>query len=473
MKVFMSFCTVFHFPKSVSDYLVARFPEYLPSLTSNNSVDPGSFDGVLVAKQPADVAENLLGMNNPDLVAAWCKSRDKRQGTCDKVLRYWYLPLDSQHAFASKALSQDSAREVLGSQWFADSAKLVAAPRAQAFTVWNWLESEPTSLTDAEWLQAFNLASASVQREQLSSCYSTLMQRPHLAQSLVTDGTPAARALAVSMVPWIDPVSALERLAGEENMDLFRLGLLAMLDHPSLPHAVRKDGFELAARRGISRDVYRLGCPSPGSPLALGRPLGSLVDPLQVELAASRTLQHPHRMAQFAQLASAPAASEATLYRLDEVPARNGYMCPGFLQPIAALAKRVDGGHAFSVHARNGIDSLAERNRLRELAEKLQVPTQHTSGRRDRAWWYGSSEKPPLTTKDVLESKLDEIVGKVVGYNVAENAAEVFSATVLEHLGDASDEVSQKHWESFVQLLPRTAGSMKFKSILSTAVRLR
>jgi len=473
MKVFTAFCTVFHFPKSVSDYLVARFPEYLPNLSSNDSVDPGSFDGVLVAKQPADVAQNLLGMNNPGLVTTWCKSRDKRQGTCDKVLRHWYLPLDSQHAFASKALSQESARDVLRSAWFADSAKLVAAPRALAFDVWNWLESDPTSLTDAEWLQAFNLASASVQREQLSSCYSTLMQRPHLAQSLVADGTPAARALAVSMVSWIDPVSALERLAGEENTDLFRLGLLAMLDHPSLPHAVRKDGFELAARRGVSRDVYRLGCPSPGSPLALALPLGSLVDPLQVELAASRTLQHPHRMAQFAQLVSAPAASEVTLYRLDEVSARNAYASPGFLQPLAALAKRVNGEHALSVHARNVIDSLAERNRLRELAERLEVPTQHAPGRRERTWWYGSSDTPPLTAEDVLESQLDEVVSKVVGYHVAENAAEVFSATVLERLGDASDAVSQKHWESFVQLLPRTAGSMKFKSVLSTAVRLR
>ena len=473
MNVFTALSSVIHFPKTVSDYLVARFPDTIRSLAVNEHVEPSSFDGVVVAKQPADLAQNLLGMNNPSLVSAWCKSRDKRQGACDTVLRHWYLPLEDQHAFASKALTDDTAREVLRSKWFADSAKLVAAPRAVPFDIWNWLESDPVDLSDEEWCKAFNLASVTTYRDQLTAVYSTLMQRPHLAMTLVADGTPATRALAVSMVPWIDADAAIALLAQEKDTDLVRLGLLQMLDHPSLPHDARVAGFALATERGVIRDVYRDGCPSPGSALAIASPLGSLTDPLQVELVVSRAFTPAHRYAHFAQLAMAPAASAATLYRMNDVSYRSVQGSPGLARPIAALAARVGGHDALARLGEMAKESADSHARSQQYAAGLKEPFQHAAGRRIHTRWYGSSEVKPLTAEELLETKIEELAAKVVGYRVAENASEVLSAVVLERLGNADDDVSKKRWENFLQLLPRTAGSVQLKALLATSVRLR
>lgn len=473
MNVFKALSSVIHFPKTVSDYLVARFPESIRSLAVNEHVEPSSFDGVVVAKQPADLAQNLLGMNNPSLVATWCKSRDKRQGACDMVLRHWYLPLEDQHAFASKALTNDAAREVLRSKWFSDSAKLVAASRAFPFDIWNWLETDPADLSDEDWCKAFNLASVTTHRDQLTAVYSTLMQRPHLAMTLVADGTPATRALAVSMVPWIDADTAITLLSEEKDTDLVRLGLLQMLDHPSLPHDARVAGFALATDRGVIRDVYRDGCPSPGSALALGVPLGSLLDPLQVELVASRAFTPAHRYAHFAQLVMAPAASASTLYRMNDVSYRSIQGSPGLARPIAALAARVGGNDALTHLGEVAKESADSRTRAQQHAAGLKAPFQHAEGRRTYTRWYGSSDVKSVTADEILETKLDELTAKVVGYRVAENAAEVLSAVVLERLGDATDDVSKKRWENFLQLLPRTAGSVQLKALLATSVRLR
>lgn len=475
MNVFASLSSVIKFPKTVSDYLVARFPEYVRALSMNGNVEPSAFNGVDAAKQSSDLAENLLGMNNPTLVSAWCKSRDKRLGTCDSVLRHWNLPLEDQHAFASKALADDTARAVLRADWFADSAKLVAAARANPCDIWSWLESDPSSLSDEQWCKAFNLASVTTHREQLTAVYSTLMQRPHLAMTLVTNGTPAARALAVSMVPWIDPNVALALLSEEKDMNLLRLGLLQMLDHPSLPHDARVAGFALAAASDMLHAVYRDGCPSPGSALAFGVPLGSLVDPLQVELVASRAFVPAHRYAHFAQLAMAPAASDATLHRMNDTSFRTVQGSPGLSGPLAALAARAGGNdhHALVRLAVVSKESAANRAREQQLAAGLKKPKQHSSSRRTRANWHGSSDFPPVSPDDLLETRLDEIVGKVAGYRVAENSAEVISSVLLDRLGNATTDESKRRWENFIQLLPRTAGSVQLKTLLAGAVRLR
>jgi hypothetical protein len=436
-------------------------------------VEPSSFDGVLAAKQPADLAQNLLRLNNPDLVSTWCMSRDKRQGACDTVLRHWYLPLKEQHAFTSKALTSDTAREVMRSGWFADSAKLAASSRAVPSNIWNWLESEPVDLSDEEWCKAFNLASVSTSRDTLMAVYSTLMQRPHLAMTLVTDGTPAARVLAVSMVPWIKADAAIALLSEEKDTDLLRLGLLHMLDHPSLPHDARVAGFALAADRGVLHAVYRDGCPSPGSALALGVPLGSLLDPLQVELVASRAFAPAHRYAHFSQLATAPAASTAMLYRLNDVVYRSMQSSPGLVRPVAALAARVKEHNAIARLGEVVRESAATRLAAQQHAAGLKKPFQHSVGRRSYTHHYGSSEVAHLTADDLLETKLEELTSKVAGYRVAENASEVLSTVLLDRLGDATDDVSKKCWENFLQLLPRTAGSVKLKALLTTSVRLR
>lgn len=476
MNVFPALSTVFRFPKTVSDYLVIRFPGLIDKLVRNEHVSPTSFDDIVIAKQSSDVAECLLGMNNPRAVAEWCKSRDKRQGTCDQVLYAWHLPKDLQQEFASKALSDDTARELLDSKWFSDSAKLTAASRANPHAVWIWLESGAYGLTDDEWFTAFNLASKTVARENPFSCYSSLMLRPHLAARLVSEGVATASALAASMVPWIDPAVALERLATETDPSTLRLGLLPLLDHPSLSTEFRTQGFALAASKGMLSDVYRLGCPSPGSPLDLGVPLGSLTDPHLVELVASRSLLNAHRVAQFVQACTSPAAPASVVYRMHDLPHRTMADSPGFAIPLEALAKR----HALTqvceraTHAVSAVGLLEERRRLQKLAADLKEPHQHSPGRRQhRTYWYGSNDAAPASTEELLNTPLDELAAKVVGYRVSPETSVVLSDLVVAKLGDASDEGSQKRWETFLQLLEKTSGSIKFGTVLSTATKLR
>jgi hypothetical protein len=476
MNVFPTLSTVFRFPKTVSDYLVARFPGLIDRLVRNEHVSPSSFDGIAIAKQSSDVAEALLGMNNPQAIAAWCKSRDKRQGTCDQVLYSWYLPNDLQKDFASKALSSETAREVLESKWFSDSAKLTAAHRADPHQVWIWLESGAEGLTDDEWLMAFNLASKAVSRENPISCYASLMLRPHLAATLIAEGTATSAALAASMVPWIDPAVALERLAAETDPSTLRLGLLPLLDHPSLSTEFRVQGFALAESKGMLSDVYRLGCPSPDSPLDLGVPLGSLTNPHLVELVVSRSMLHAHRVAQFAQACTSLAAPASVVYRMHDLPHRTTAASPGFALPLQALAKR----HMLAqvceraTHSNAVVNILEERRRAQKLAAELKEPHQHSPGRRQyRTYWYGSGDVAPATAEELLNTPLDELVAKVVGYRVDPNTSVIFSDLVIAKLGDASDEDSQKRWETFLQLLEKTKGSIKFGTVLSTATKLR
>jgi hypothetical protein len=468
-----SICQTIHFPKSITDYLVQRFPELIATLVTNDEVDATSFAAVPVAKQSADTAAALLGLNNPDVITVWCKSRDKRQGMCDQVLHMWHLPLASQLEFASKALSADSARQVLLSDWFADSAKLVAAPRADGAVIWQWLSSDAQGLSDDEWVQAVCLAASKHCSENYAPMYATVIHRPHLAQRLLEQDSLAALP-AASMVPWIDPAFALERLASFDSSPM-RIGLIPFMDHPALPSKFRAQAFDLAKSSNLLTAAFRAGCPSPGSLLDLGVPLGSLTDPLLVELVASRSLLTPYRISQLAQLASAPAANVQLLARASEAQRQMLQSSIGFLRPLVDLATRLDAKYELSAAAANfatTVSDFEERVRKQALVAALEKPSQHTTRRYRYTHSYGSSEHRDLTVDEVLDTPLEELPGKIAGYRVPMNAAEIATETFVSKLGDCTTEKSCKSWENFFQILPRSNSKLKLRQVLSSSVKL-
>lgn len=468
-----SICQKIHFPKSTTDYLVARFPELVPFLVVNDEVDATSFSPIQAAKQPADTATALLGLNNPDVISEWCKSRDKRQGTCDQVLRSWHLPLASQLAFASKALSLDSARDALLSDWFSDKAKLDLAPRADGGVIWQWLASDPSGLSDEEWVRAVSLAASKLCHDGYAPMYAAIIHRPHLAPSLLELDSLAA-LLGASLVPWVDPSRALERLSAFNGSEL-RIGLIPFLDHPSLPSDARARGFDLARSNRLLNAAYRAGCPSPGSALDLGVPLGSLTDPLVVELVASRSLLAPHRVSQLAQLSSAPAANLQVLARLGEAPRQVLQASLGYIRPLAALAARLDAKEDLAATVPNFLTTVAEFDenvRKRALIAAMDKPSQHTSPRFRYTYSYGSSEYPDFTVDDVLDTPLEDLPGKIGGYRVPMNASEAATEAILSKLGDCTTEKSQKSWENFFQILPRSNAKLKLRQVLSSSVKL-
>jgi len=469
-------CSTIHFPKKVSDYLVGRFPELVPLLVYNEQVEASSFAPVPASKQSADTAVALLGLNNPDAISEWCKSRDKRQGTCDQVLRSWHLPLASQLDFVSKALTEDSARSVLLSDWFSDKAKLIAASRADSSVIWQWLASDPVGLSDEEWVKAMCLASSKLCYDGYAPMYAALIHRPHLAQHLLESDSLAA-VLATSMVPWIDPALALERLGSykSETYSVLRIGLIPFLDHPSLPTEFRTKGFALAAGNGLMPYVSRAGCPSPGSALDIGQPLGSLTDPLLVELVASRSLLTPHRVSQLVQLAAAPAAGLQVLARASEAPRSVLQGSIGFIRPLVALASRIGDREELGLTLPNHVSTVSDFEasvRMKALVGAMEKPKQHTVRRYRYTHQYGSSEYPDLTVEAVLDSPLEELAGKISGYRIPLNASEVATETIISKLGSGDSERSLSAWENFFQILPRTNAKIKFRQVLTSSVKL-
>lgn len=477
-RMLRTFMQYLPFPEAVGTYLVRRFPEYVGDLLSNTAVPPEAYEHIVAAKEKADTAISLVTIDNPSMVAAWCASRDKRQGVSDAVVRYWHLPIADQLTFASKALTEDSANQVLRSNGFVDEAKLRAMPRATVPAIWDWLESDPTGLSDDEWFQAFDAACARRGNIRLSDTapYATLAQRPHLAQRLVAEGCDPAAMVAVSKVAHIDASAALERVIACADTTTRTLGLVALLDHPSLPASVRVAAFEYATQQNQLADVYRFGVPSPGSVLDLGTPLSTLEDPLTVELVAMRAIgTSAPRAYHFVELAEAPGAGTQLLYRFAEASRHLYADAPAAARAVQALAKRMDLSAIVDdimPTATASLQAYETRRAEQATAAQLQAPVRHT-----KPWSYGyrssSSEAAPPRPEDLLECPLDDLSGMLVGYRVSHKAVEVFTELLVEQLGDGTTDASLAKWEQCMQLFARTNGTMRTRQVISTAARLR
>lgn len=474
-RTVQTICTQISFPKPVADYLIERFPEHVSHLVVNSNLDPASFTSVSAAKASANFAEALVSLNNPDIISDWCKSRDKRQGVSDIVLRYWHLPKEEQLAYASKPLSEDSAREVLRSNWFADDVKLIAAQRASGLEIWSWLDSEPASLSDEDWIKAVSLASGKYVNEVLHQAYSTFMQRPHLAQRLLESDAPGLSMLAASMVSYIDPSVALDRIANVPP-EWRKLGLIPFLDHPSLPRDIRVRGLSLADSCGLSEFVHRIGVPSPDSPMTLGVPLYELKDKTLVEMVAMRSLSTSTRIAQFVQLSQAPGAPGSILYRTMDIPRSMLHSSPSYLRPLKDLAKKTNTFEALTRGFGNVLEAfkqIEERNTSQALVSKLSKPMQHTPARRNYLYHYGDSNAKPPAPEDLLNSSFEDLPQLISGYRVSPESAKVCSTVMVERLGDGTTPDSLRRWENFFQLAPKMTSNMKFSAVLSMAVRLK
>lgn len=473
-RVIPTLCTTVHFPSSVAEFLITRFPDLIGHLVHNDKIEPVSFSDVPAAKQSADTAAALLALKNPSTISEWCKSRDKRQITTEQVLRYWHLPLTDQLQFASKAVSADTARTALRSEWFSDKAKFAISIRANGSDVWDWLESEPAGLTDDEWFEAFVLAASSA--TDLTAAHSAMLQRPHLSARLVEHESGTVAALAVAMVPWISPDRALARIESMTGTS-FESGLVAFVDHPSLPTEFRVKAFELAATRGVLEALHREGCPSPGSALDLGIPLSSIEDPLVLELVTMRSCMTPVRLSHFVQAVAAPAASSATVARCYSLPVSMLQTTVSFNRALLGLARRVgvDLCLQSSLTAepqKRLLAAVSERAHSQAAAAALAEPTQHTAARSRYMYHYGNSDAPAPTPNSLLDTSIEELPGKISGYRSSTDAPEILSALLVERLGDGSDEKSKSNWENFFQLLSRTATTVKFKMVLNSASRL-
>lgn len=474
MKITKILFTLLPFPKPVGAYLVKRYPGSVIDLVQNQNIDPTAFNGVSAAKEKADSAEALVTIDNPSIISEWCSSRDKRQGVTDSVLRYWHLPIKDQIAFASKALTPDSARQVLRSDWFCDQAKLVAAPRAGHAAMWEWLEREPTGLSDDQWIAAVSQSSAKGGlATQSFAPYATVNQRTHLAQRLIEGDLDDAAMLACSLVPWIDPDVALDRVAACGDITLQRVGLSNLLDHPSLPDQARVRGFALARELKMLNEMYRLGCPSPGSPVALGIPLAEITDPLQLELITMRSVAtSAPRIYQFIQAAASPVAGSSLLARLQHEAPRSALNGSVF---AARMLKMLSERSGMTHQASNEeLDRLSQRVASQQAMVGLTVPSRHGTPRRFYGNHYvGSDTNSPIpSAEQLLQSPLDEISAMIVGYRVHPRAHEIFTEALTEALGDGSDDASLSRWERFFELIPRTNASIRIGQVITTAVKL-
>ena len=477
-KISTLICKILTFPENVGPHLVTKLPELFDSLVYNESIAPTAFDEKNPAKLSVDLATQILVMKNPNMIKAWCSSRDKRQGPCDLVMRHWSLDSQTQLAFASKPLTEDSARQVLDSNSFLDSSKLVAAARATYHSVWSWLKREPVGLSDDEWLSAFNHAASKSITPLGDEVQATLHQRPHLAQRLIDSEDDGVAAAACAAVPWIDAAAALVRIKSMKSTKIKTEALCLLLDHPSLPASVREDGFMYAIENKFLVDLYRYGCPSPGSAFAVGVPLNELTDPLQVELISSRPVaQHPARLHQLVQMCGSSAAGIQLLERFSELPHRAGNFLPSIARGPLALAHRcaVLAGHYPLREMQAELQARKERVEAQDAITALTEPVQTTEPygyMRNRRRYYGGSAAALPTVDELLDSPLGELPGLISGYSSHEDAPTVLAGALSERLGDGSTAESLSKWEQFIMLLAKTGDTVKIRQVATSAARL-
>jgi hypothetical protein len=477
-KISTLICKILPFPVNVGPHLVAKQPEHFEAFVYNDSIAPSAFDTHNPAKLSVDIATQILVMKNPNMIKAWCSSRDKRQGPCDLVMRHWSLDSQTQLAFASKPLTEDSARQVLDSNSFVDSSKLVAAARASYHAIWSWLKREPVGLSDDEWVSAFELAASKSITPLGDDVQATLHQRPHLAQRLLDSEDDGVATAACAAVPWVDAAAALTRIKSIKGPRFKSEALCLLLDHPSLPTAVREDGFAYATEQKLLVELYRYGCPSPGSALAVGVPLNELTDPLMVELISSRPIaQHPARMHQMAQMCGSAAAGVQLLERFSELPHRVGNFLPSLARGPLALAHRCSVmavGHPLR-DMQNEMQSRKERLETQTAIAALTEPVQTTEPygymRRQRRYYGGNGTVLP-TVDDLLDAPLGELAGLIGGYSAHEDAASLLTGALTERLGDGSTDESLSKWEQFIMLLSKTGDTVKIRQVATSAARL-
>jgi hypothetical protein len=469
---------VIPFPEPVATFFVRRFVENLDVLVLNQAIPDAAFTGSNTAKASADTAEKLLRRNNPTLLSAWCASRDRREGTVHTVLQHWKLPPNDQAALASKALSADAAHAALKSPWMGNAAKCIAARRASADAVLEWLATDPTDISDQEFLDAMGrLATDDISMSSVG-LYAALHSRPHLLAQMVSGDLLKLAMAACAFADHIDHAAAFERIEATTDPHLRLQGLLNLLDHPALDPDVRERGFALAEHVGAMHSVYSLGCPSPGSMLVSPVPLSEIDDARLLEALASRSpMVSAARPFQFVELAAAPAASTALVHRIATIQPARLHESVAAARTLRALALRI--GHVpvnrYGDFWRSNEQLIdVDDNRRASVAEAaaLAAPCRNPGTYDTGSPNYWGTSGDQVDCDEMSEMSLDAVIVALSSYRAHRTNPQTVADVLGGHLGTGEDEASLRRWENFILLAAKTAPSMALGKVASTAARL-
>jgi hypothetical protein len=476
MRMSKTLCARLPLPEAVACYFVKRFPDLLEALVTNRDTPDAAYADTEAAKRPVEVSAQLLSRDNPAVISAWCHSSDKRERTVNLVLEHWVLPPPDQLALAKKALSSDAADRILRAREFSAAAKLTASRRAGFGAIWAWLASNP-DITDGEWLSV--LQGRLVESSYAGVApYAALHQRPHLAPALLESEVDHLVAVACAFVDDIDARIALERVTELTTASARRTGLSNLADHPALPAQVRAEVYERAEKINLVGTLNQLGCPTVGSLMASPTPLAEIEDPRLVELVALRATGDLHgRAFQLIELTKSKAASAALAHRIQSIPADHlggSYAAAQALQDFARRLSETGSMIAtppYSVwwvfgNIAEQADSAAN---LRAEIETLESP-RRSSAPRYYSPYYGSSN--PITAEQVLSLDLSSALAKLHGYGADRNFVKVLGDALVEVLGSGDDDESLRRWENFIMLTDRSANTLTFGRIASSAARL-
>lgn len=467
------------FPESIARLLVKQFGDQLQYLLDNDDVPDVAFAEVNPAKLPARMAESLLGRQNPEMIASWCMSRDKREGALDVVLRHWSLPVAEQCALASKALSDDTACAVLRNQAFADVAKLNAVPRARPGAVVHWLASHPSSLSDDEFLAALQTLPATKNMLDDPAVYNALYARRHLLGNILNNSNPQLALAACAFADDVDNAAAFERCMSETVPELRTRGLINLLDHPSLHEEVRVRAYAASKELGCYAEVLEAGCITPGSLLASSTPLRAISDVQLLDVLTARPLSKstPARICQAADMVLAPAATTELVYRLsgkyvDQASTATARVLMSFATAEEHAIPRDDLLRmTFWAHQNSAVESDEQHRSADRAAHALDAP-QRASKPSTRYVSYWGKNGDVYTAAALLDMPVESLPDAIDRYRSNDRNRQTCVGVLVSMLGDGSSSHSLECWERFFQLAQRATPNITLAKLAKSAVKL-